>query len=134
LTSSSNYSGGENRTQLIGNLAVYEDSYQAVSPLGFCINEFLPLNEPAKKEPKQNKCVNFNIEKLSDDMLGMCLFNGFLDTFETNRLMVVNKRIRNIGLCQVQHLDMRRCETLTTEQVANIAASFQALTVSSLFL
>jgi hypothetical protein len=112
----------------------YQDTYQAITPLGFGVNEFLPLDFTMTKESDKKSATLDLLSTLSEDMLGMCLFNGFLDTFETARLMVVNKRIRKTGRNRVQHLDLRRCENLTAGHVANIAASLLNLTVSHSFL
>jgi hypothetical protein len=112
----------------------YQDTYQAITPLGFGINEFLPLDITRTTGSDKKSSTLDLLNTLSEDVLGMCLFNGFLDTFETARLMVVNKRIRKTGRNRVQHLDLRRCEKLTAGHVANIATSLLNLTVSHSFL
>lgn len=115
----------------------YEDeTYLAISPLGFGFNDFLPLNSAQQLKQAREKRLStkpLDINQLSDDILGKCLFNGFLDTFETARLITINKRFRKIGLNQVQHLDLRTCQNLTTADVATIATSFQNLLVSTSF-
>ena len=141
----SNSSGGS--TNISDSTSVvseyYDESYLTITPLGFGLNDFLPLDyskthcqQESRREKNHLTAASsklFNINQLSDDILGQCLFNGFLDTFETTHLMVVNKRIRKIGLSQVQRLDLRRCERLTTTNVAKIAACFQNLTVRVVF-
>lgn len=109
-----------------------EDAHDAITPLGFGYHDFLPLDHSKGKrfEKKRNQRLNLDLNTLSDDTLGMCFFNGFLDTFESARLMLVNKRIHNAGLNQVQHLDLRGCENLTAGHVASIATSLVNLTVS----
>lgn len=118
-------------TEAFGRLTEREELYLAILPLDFGASEFLPLDFAEKLETKKHSSVNFDLDKLSDDMLGRCLFNGFLDTFETSRLMACSKRIREVGRNQVQRLDLRKCGRLTTDQVEHLASSFENLTVSS---
>eukprot|EP00980_Cylindrotheca_fusiformis_P004277 scaffold918_cov126-Cylindrotheca_fusiformis.AAC.56 len=107
------------------------DAYRVISPLGFGPSDFLPLDHASKtKKCNRNKiCEDLDlVDTLSDDVLGRCFFSGFLDTFDTARLMMVNKRIRRAGFQKVHLLDLRRCENLTSSHVSYIASSFSNLT------
>jgi hypothetical protein len=111
--------------------------YLVTTPLGFRPNEFLPLDYSNGKKRKTNPSntkllAKLDFSKLSDDALGMCLFDGFLDSFETARLRCVSKRMCRIASKQVRRLDLRKCENLTPTHVENIVSSFQNLTVRAM--
>ena len=101
--------------------------YYVTTPLGFSPNEFLPLDYAEKS--KRKRPTRLDITKLSDDALGMCLFTGFLDSFEMARLRSVNQRIRRIASKQVRKLDLRKCEQLDASNISHIVSSYQNLTV-----
>lgn len=113
----------------------YNDYYYErflTTSLGFSRSEFLPLTS---KKIDSSSCKNsesrkFNSDGLSDDVLGLCLFSGFLNTFETARLACVNKRVRKIAASQVKQLDLRNCHHLTKAHIETIASTFQNLSVS----
>jgi hypothetical protein len=97
--------------------------------LGFAPNEFLPLDH-AEREVKRRQRLPLDISKLSDDVLGRCLFSGgYLDSIETARLRGLSKRMRRLASQQVQRFDLRSCYRLTKEHVANIVTSFPNLKV-----
>jgi hypothetical protein len=77
---------------------------------------------------------SFPVQDLSDDVLGICFFSGFVDSIETIRLSRVSKRFRFIASSQVKHLDLRRCIKLDKKKIQNIVSRFQNLTVSEKFL
>ncbi|CAJ1963709.1 unnamed protein product [Cylindrotheca closterium] len=105
--------------------AVVPSTYFPSTKLGFWANEFLPM---ALHEPKvTKKSCPVGITMLSDDILGKCFFNGYLDTFETLKLTSLNKRTRRVGLTQIQHLDLRKCKNLTVDQVTITALVYQNL-------
>jgi hypothetical protein len=103
------------------------DAYHVFTPLRFSLNEFLPLDHAEREERRRS--VKLDISQLTDDVLGFCLFGGFLDSFETARLTCVNKRIRRIASKQVQKLDLSRCKKIQKEDVSNIVRLYQNLTV-----
>lgn len=107
--------------------------YRITTPLGFGPNEFLPLNYQQTLETEKIKKTRklLDVNKLSDDVLGMCLFSGFLDPSETARLRLVSKRILSIASEQVKVLDLRKCKNLTPFHVESIVESFRNLTVST---
>ena len=122
------------------------------SMLGFSPNEFLPLQDTIRRYHQESSastsgqatpeggvsCVVpasvgsiLDINKLSDDALGTCLFSGFLDTFETARLTLVCQRIRQLAHEKVQKLDLRRCTNLTPQHLETIVSCYYNLTVRS---
>ena len=103
--------------------------YFATTPLGFAANEFLPLKGSDLNMQSRKNLQQIEANKLSDDALGMCLFTGFLNSFEMVRLRSVNKRICRIASKQVHKLDLRKCENLTPVDIQNIVSSFHNLTV-----
>ena len=63
--------------------------YFATTPLGFAGNEFLPLEGSDLNMQSRKNLQQIEANKLSDDALGMCLFTGFLNSFEMVRLRSV---------------------------------------------
>ncbi|KAL3936592.1 MAG: hypothetical protein SGBAC_008122 [Bacillariaceae sp.] len=110
--------------------SVFSSAYFTCTKLGFGVNEFLPL-VPNQEDPKvtEHTSSSLNIDTLSDDVLGKCFFNGYLDTFETLKLTLLNKRTRRVGLTQIQHLDLRKCKNLTVDEVSKISLVHQNLQV-----
>lgn len=107
--------------------------------LGLDPKIFLPIQHAATKavavagkrlkqlETTQNQVA---VEGISDDVLGICCFSGYLNSFEAARLCQVSKRFRSIARKQVERLDMRNCRHLDQPQIQNIASNFQNLRVS----
>lgn len=102
---------------------------------GLSQTEFLPLDYGAIRavpdplwflKPRKS----FPAQDLSDDIVGICFFSGFVDSIETIRLSRVSKRFRSIASKQVKHLDLRRCTKLDKKKIQNIVSRFQNLSVS----
>jgi hypothetical protein len=118
-----------NREELGDSPCNYRD-LRGLSP-----TEFLPLDYGAIRavpdplwflKPHQN----YPVQDLSDDIIGICFFSGFVDSLETIRLSRVSKRFRSIASKQVKHLDLRSCTTLDKKKIQNIVSRFQNLMVS----
>jgi hypothetical protein len=78
------------------------------------------------------KGVVFPLKKLSDDILGMCMFSGYLDSAEMARLTRVSRRIRSIARHRVKQLDLRSCMQLHKTHIRSLVSHYQNLEVSNI--
>lgn len=102
---------------------------------GLSQTEFLPLDYGAIRAVPDPLWIlkphkSFPVQDQSDDILGVCFFSGFVDSYETIRLSRVSKRFRSVASKQVKHLDLRRCTKLDKKKIQNMVSRFQNLTVS----
>ena len=95
--------------------------------------ELAPLDHYPKlaqmNKQRQRFQETVDTEQLSDDVLGKCLFSGYLDTLEVLKLSTVSKRIQSIAKDKVKMLDLHNLPMLTPTNVATLVSNFPNVTV-----
>jgi len=100
------------------------DSDCFVRIYGFSPSEFLPLIPKPPREVNPTLC-----QILCQDLLGKCLFGGYLKTSETIRLATVSKGFQAMARTHVQSLDLSRLPNITSLTVKRIVTRYPNLKV-----
>ena len=105
-----------------------DDSFTNI--FGFSPNEFLPIEGRRYLVPESlDPCI---ATTLHDDALGKCIFSGFLDSSEIQRLAEISPFFQKLAAQHVTRLDLSRCPDLQVEDVMSLVHRFPNLKVGQL--